>query len=90
MSAEFSAETLAVEGEYLQATPAKINLSNAENIRQEMARVYREARTRQLDAADATKLIYMLGHILKAHELGVIEARLNILESNQQMKGRQR
>ena len=87
MSAEFLPKTRAVEGEYIQATPAKINLSTAESIRQEMARVYRDARARRLDAADATKLVFILGHILKAHELGVIEARLNVLELNQQLKG---
>ena len=81
--AEKTEECRAVIGEYLPVSPSKVNLANPESIRQEMARVYREARGNKLDAADATKLIYMLSQIAKAYELGVIEQRLQLLEDNQ-------
>lgn len=65
-SAESAAEYRAVSGECISGTPAKISLANPESIRQEMARVYREARGKQIDSADAAKLIYMLSQITKA------------------------
>ena len=80
---EKTEESRAVIGEYLPVSPSKVNLANPESIRQEMARVYREARGNKLDAADASKLIYMLSQIAKAYELGVIEQRLQLLEDNQ-------
>lgn len=85
-SAESDADYRTVSGEYLKGTPAKISLSNPESIRQEMSRVYRQARAREIDSADAAKLIYMLSQIAKAYELGVIEQRLNILEGATQQR----
>lgn len=82
--AEKLEESRAVIGEYLPLSPTKVNLANAESIRQEMARVYRQARANKIDSADAAKLIYMLSQIAKAYELGVIEERLNALESTTQ------
>lgn len=85
-SAESNADYRTVSGEFLRGTPAKISLANPESIRQEMARVYREARGGKIDSADAAKLIYMLCQIAKAYELGVIEQRLNILEGATQQR----
>lgn len=82
-SAEVVGESRALIGEYLPVPPSKVNLANPESIRQEMARVYREARGNKLDAADATKLIYMLAQIARAYELGVIEQRIQTLEDSQ-------
>jgi hypothetical protein len=82
-SAEVVTECRAVTGEYLPVSPCKVNLSNPENIRQEMARVYREARANKLESSDASRLIYMLSQIAKAYELGVIERRLQTLEIQQ-------
>ena len=84
--AESDAEYRTVSGEYLRGTPAKINLSNPESIRQEMSRVYREARGKKIDSGDAAKLIYMLSQIAKAYELGVIEQRLIELEGATQLR----
>ena len=88
--AESDAEYRTVSGEYEKGTPsivaAKISLANPESIRQEMARVYRQARAMKIDSADAAKLIYMLSQIAKAYELGVIEQRLNALEATTQMR----
>ncbi len=78
--AEFLPEGRALIGEYLPVSPCKVSLSNPENIRQEMARVYREARGGKMETQDATRLIYMLSQIAKAYELGVIELRLQTLE----------
>ena len=45
-----------------------------------MARVYREARRKQIPTEEATRLVYMLDRIAKAYELGVMEQRLKQLE----------
>jgi hypothetical protein len=62
------------------ATPSKINLATSEDVRREMARVYREARLNKLPISDATKLSYILTQILKAHEMMVLESRIELLE----------
>lgn len=59
----------------------RINLSTSEDIRREMARVYRETRSLALATNEATKLTYILTQILKAHELSCIEQRLFSLET---------
>lgn len=61
-------------------TPSKINLATSEDVRREMAKVYREARLNKLPISDATKLSYILTQILKAHELIVLESRIELLE----------
>lgn len=68
-------------GESNLPTP-RLNLSTSEDVRREMARVYREARFGTLSATEATKLFYMLSHIIKAHELVVLENRLVELEAH--------
>ena len=59
----------------------RINLSTSEDIRREMARVYREARSKKLLATEASKLVYILTQILKATEVYLLEERLSELES---------
>ena len=63
-------------------TPARINLSSSEDIRREMAKVYREARGGKLLLSDATKFSYILTQMLKAYELSVLESRMEILEGS--------
>lgn len=58
----------------------RINLSTAEDVRREMGRVYREARSRKLPTNEATKLTYILTQILRATELFLLEERLSKLE----------
>lgn len=58
----------------------RINLSTSEDIRREMARVYRETRCNKIMPTNGTKLIYMLVSILKAYEVTEIEKRLSDLE----------
>lgn len=58
----------------------RINLSTSEDIRREMAKVYRDSRSNRIASHEGTKLIYMLSQILKAHELYVLEKKLSELE----------
>lgn len=69
-------------------TPKKSNapipLSDADAVRVEMAKVYREARRGgkgRLDMNEASKLIYMLSQILKAIESTAIESRMMQIEA---------
>ena len=58
----------------------RINLSTTEDVRREMGRVYREARSHKIATNEATKLVYMLTQLLKATELYLLEKRLVELE----------
>ena len=58
----------------------RINLSTSEDIRREMAKVYRETRCNKILPSNGTKLVYMLINILKAYEVTEIEKRLADLE----------
>ena len=58
----------------------RINLSTADDIRREMARVYRETRFNKILPNNGSKLVYMLINILKAYEVTEIEKRLVELE----------
>ncbi|NBU48120.1 MAG: hypothetical protein EBS34_11930 [Flavobacteriales bacterium] len=58
----------------------RINLSTSDDIRREMARVYRETRFNKISPANGAKLVYMLTNILKAYESTEIEKRLVDLE----------
>ena len=58
----------------------RINLSNSDDIRREMARVYRETRFNKILPNNGSKLVYMLINILKAYEVTEIEKRLEDLE----------
>lgn len=61
----------------------RINLSTSEDIRREMAKVYRETRCNNILPSNGTKLIYMLTSILKAYEVTQIEKRISVLELTQ-------
>ena len=58
----------------------RINLATSEDIRREMAKVYRETRCNKILPNNGTKLVYMLINILKAYEVTEIEKRLTDLE----------
>jgi predicted nucleic acid-binding protein len=58
----------------------RINLSTSEDIRREMAKVYRETRFNKILPNSGSKLVYMLINILKAYEVTEIEKRLVDLE----------
>ena len=59
---------------------APIRLATAEDIRVEMAKVYRQAKRGQIATEVATRLVYILGELRKAHELTVLEAQVTQLE----------
>jgi hypothetical protein len=64
----------------IEDPPPRINLSTSDDIRREMARVYRETRFNKISPTNATKLTYILISILKAYEATEIEKRLSDLE----------
>ena len=66
--------------EILEDPTPRINLSTSDDIRREMARVYRETRFNKILPNNGTKLVYMLMNILKAYEASEIEKRLVDLE----------
>jgi hypothetical protein len=61
-------------------TPPTIHLKTADDVRLEMAKVYRSAKTRELDTADATKLVYILSQIGKMIETHEIQTRVEAVE----------
>jgi hypothetical protein len=69
--------------EVLYTPTPRLNLSTSEDVRREMAKVYREARTRQIEPSEATKLVFILTQILRAHEQVVLEGRITDLEQRQ-------
>jgi len=66
--------------EVLDDPTPRINLATSEDIRREMAKVYRETRCNKILPSNGTKLVYMLINILKAYEATEIEQRLADLE----------
>ena len=59
----------------------RCKLNTLQEVRREMARVYREARSQLIDVFEASKLVYMLGSIGKVIEGGEFEKRLEIMEA---------
>jgi hypothetical protein len=66
--------------EVLDDPTPRINLATSEDIRREMAKVYRETRCNKIMPSNGTKLVYMLINILKAYEVSEIEKRISDLE----------
>lgn len=66
--------------EIIEDPTPRINLSTSDDIRREMARVYRETRFNKILPNIGTKLVYMLINILRAYEASEIEKRLVDLE----------
>ena len=64
----------------LLRTPSRVDLKTIDDVRVEMARVYRDMRGGRIDPADGTKLAYVLSMIGKLIESGEIEKRLEALE----------
>ncbi|WON75151.1 hypothetical protein [Nitrosospira sp. Is2] len=60
--------------------PSKIKLNALEDVRREMAHVYREARDRKIDSSEAGRLAYILTGIGKLIEATEIEKRLSQME----------
>lgn len=71
-----------IDGKTGAITPAapKINLSNLDDVRLEMARVYREMRGKTLESGEGARLVYVLQQLAKLHETVEIARRLAALE----------
>lgn len=65
-------------------TPPKIKLSSIEDVRREMATIYREARAGVIEIGDAGRLAYVLTGIGKLIEVEAIERRIAALETIQE------
>lgn len=77
---EGSAKAIAIT-DYLPApTPANLPLRNADDVRLEMAKVYREMRGGQLDLNAGAKLVWVLSQLNRVIETSVIEQRMVALE----------
>ena len=61
-------------------TPSRVDLKTIDDVRVEMARVYRDMRGGKIDAQDGTRLAYVLAQIGKLIESGEIEKRLEAVE----------
>ncbi|MCO6433472.1 hypothetical protein [Nitrosomonas nitrosa] len=75
----------AIEGELIEyrGSPLRTRLGTIRHIKDEMARVYREARMGLLKTSEATRLVYILGQmatLIRDHE---IERRVEQLEKQQ-------
>lgn len=75
-----SPETRIIAGEVLTPSPQPIRLSGAEEIRRELAAVYRDMRRGSIDMADGSRLAYVLDLLRRAHETEVLQRRLELLE----------
>jgi|TARA_B110000908_G_scaffold53232_1_gene64975 hypothetical protein len=64
----------------LLATPSRIDLKHIDDVRLEMAKVYREMKQQKIPAQDGTRLVYVLTQIGKMIELHDIEKRINRIE----------
>jgi hypothetical protein len=61
-------------------TPSRLDLKSIDDIRLEMARVYREMRGNSIEAQQGTRLVYVLSQIGKLIELHELERRMAALE----------
>lgn len=64
----------------LPPTAKKIALNDSYAVRLEMSSVYRDMRSGKLEAAEGTKLSYVLGMILKAHETCDLQKQLDSIK----------
>ena len=61
-------------------TPRTINLSNARDLRLEMAYLYRRVDRGEMESGEMNKRIWALGEMLKAYAMQEIETRIERLE----------
>jgi hypothetical protein len=64
----------------LLPTPSRIDLKTIDDVRVELARVYRDMRAGRIDTQDGTKLAYVLAQLGKLIEAGDLEKRLEAVE----------
>lgn len=73
--------TIEAKSGELIPTPSRIDLKTIDDIRLEMARVYRDMRNKTIETQDGTRLVYVLAAMGKLIELHEIEQRLSVLEA---------
>jgi hypothetical protein len=61
-------------------TPLRIDLKTIDDVRLEMARVYRDMRSGSIDTQDGTRLTYVLAQVGKLIQTGELEQRIESLE----------
>ena len=61
-------------------SPRGIKLKSIDDVRVEMASVYRGMKGGSIETSDGTKLVYVLSAIAKAIEIHDIEQRIKLLE----------
>ena len=75
-------------GKLMHTPSKKIDLATVDDVRLEMARVYRDMKGGRIETSDGTKLVYVLGQIGKMIELYDIENRLTLLEKEHETSSR--
>ena len=76
---EATLETLCLDTSYAQPTPS-IHLKTINDVRLEMASVYRAMKGGSIEAGNGSRLVYVLAQIGKMVELHDIEKRVEKLE----------
>jgi hypothetical protein len=64
-----------------QVTRYRAKLDTMQDVRREMAKVYRESRSGVVEVVDGTKLVWMLQALGKVIEGSDLEKRIEILEA---------
>lgn len=84
------AETRANAGAAPKPTPSRLRLKLAtiEDVRRELARLYREAKSGQRNVQDASRLAHVLSVLARLIEGADLERRVLALEAAAQAKGR--
>jgi hypothetical protein len=80
-----------LNGRELTPTPTPLvgKLDSLRGVRRELTKVYRDMRQGKLDTQDGTRLAFVLNVIAKLIETSDLEARIEALEKQQQMRDRQ-
>ena len=86
MSNKYPVEVDGITGEVSDLPPVKgaryrAKLDTLQDVRREMAKVYREARSGSVDVQEATKLTWMLQAVGKVIEGSDLEKRIEQLEN---------
>lgn len=66
----------------------RLKLETVQNVRRELARIYREARRGELKVETATRLAYLLDLMSRLIERSELEARIEVLEAQNVAKRR--
>jgi hypothetical protein len=74
----------------VEPIPRTINLSNARDLRLEMAYLYRRCDGGEIESGEMNRRIWALGEMLKAYEVQEFEKRLQEIEDRQQAIQQQR